>query len=206
MTSIHPHLRLLQAFAALASLALAPAAGAQNLLDNPGFDVDLSGWEMLSGRPSSWMAEDVFGDPASGSVLITHDEASAGGYRIILRQCHPIAGPGNFRIRGYLRNLPDQPVPGNAAIIVAPARNADCTGGFGNSTGPASSTGSNWQYREWDFVVSHATVAYQAIMVNLAILKTVAVSTPRSAMFDQIELLSLDLPDAIFLDGFEEAP
>lgn len=179
------------------------ATAQENLLVNSGFDEDLSGWEAAFGRPSVWTAEDAFGAPDSGAALLTHDEAIAGGALAILRQCHAIPGPGTYRISGYLRNLAGQPIPGNAAILVAPARNADCSGGLGNTTGPAPTTNTNWTYREWDFLISHATVPYEAILVSLAIGKSQAVITPRSAMFDGVELISLDLPDAIFSNGFD---
>lgn len=199
--------RRLRFVAILASLGVATGVSAQtNLLANPRFDADLGGWEMAFGRPSQWDAEDVFGDPLSGSALLSHEEAVAGGFLTILRQCVPIPGPGNFRIGGWIKNLPDQPVAGSAAITVAAARFADCTGGFGNATGPAAASSPNWQYREWDFGVSHATIPYAAIMVNLAILKAQATTEPRRALFDDLELISLESPDPIYADGFDGSP
>jgi hypothetical protein len=162
-----------------------------NLLANPGFDSGLSGWSRYADRDATPDPEDGFGHPASGSARLTHDQAVTGNL-IILQQCVPIAGPGTFRISGMTRNLPDQAVPGNASIVVQPARNADCTGGFGSPNGTATTTTTTWQYRETDFTISHEVVQWQAIMVSLAVGKAQAVATPRVALFDNIALRSLD--------------
>lgn len=177
-----------------------------NLLANPGFDADLGGWEIAFDRPAAWSPDDLLGDPQSGAALVTHDEPLAGGFLTILRQCVPIDGPGDFRIAGWVRNLPDQGVPGSAAIVVAPVRHADCTGGAGTANGTQAVSASNWQYRETTFSVSHDTVAYQAVEVRLAVLKAQAVVTPRAALFDEVELVSLAPVDAVFADGFDTPP
>lgn len=174
-----------------------------NLLVNPGFDVDLDGWEIAFGRPAVWDVEDVLSASDSGSALLTNVEPFAGGFLTILRQCVPIPGPGSYRIAGWVRNLPDQPVPGSASIIAQPARFADCTGGFANSFGTQAVTSTTWQYREAAFAVSHDVVPYAAIQVSLAVLKAQAVATPRSAWFDEIELVSLEPLDPIFANDFE---
>lgn len=197
---MHGHIRI--------SLALAWAAASAhaqpNLLDNPGFDQDLSGWDIVQERPAVWDPEDAVALPDSGSARLTHDEPLGGGYLSILRQCVPIDGADQFRISGLMFNPPDQPISGSAAIQAIPTRFADCTGAVGFIYGPddVSSSG-NWQYREATFSTEHPTIDFQAIEIRLMVLKAQAVETPRVALFDEIELVSLTPQDAIFASGFE---
>ena len=89
--------------AVLVALAAEPGS-AQNLLVNPGFDRDLSGWTVTTrvGNPSdppgseeasvTWASEDAAGSPSSGSVLL-HGFAAGWLHSAYLRleQCVPVA-------------------------------------------------------------------------------------------------------------------
>lgn len=75
--------RLLLALSALL-LTAAPAA-AQNLILNPGFDDDLSGWRS---QTAAWSALDAGGDPGSGSALGANSHDSGGTLGVTaLSQC-----------------------------------------------------------------------------------------------------------------------
>ena len=55
--------------ASMLSFVLAAPAAAQNLLQNPGFTTDLSGWTVNAGAGSiAWNALDASGSASSGSA------------------------------------------------------------------------------------------------------------------------------------------
>jgi len=61
---------------------------AQNLIVNPDFDTDLTGWSGLG----SWDPLDVFGSLASGSATWLNNWAGAGG-SVYLMQCVELTVP-----------------------------------------------------------------------------------------------------------------
>ena len=87
--------------AAALGLLATPVARGDNLLVNPNFDTDLSGW--ANGNPSITSVfdpEDVLANPASGSARVTSTQADAGGGNAAgsgLIQCVDIAGAGTPR-------------------------------------------------------------------------------------------------------------
>ena len=74
--------RFIVSFAAAVVLALGPgAAEAQNLLANPDFDTDVTGWSGVG----VWDPLDAFGSPSSGSA--TWINTQVGGGANYLGQC-----------------------------------------------------------------------------------------------------------------------
>jgi hypothetical protein len=66
--------------------AAAPAA-AQNLLTNPGFDSDLSGWDDNSGSGTFDATRDADGSPTSGSVRKLQNVTANNTAPFMVRQC-----------------------------------------------------------------------------------------------------------------------
>jgi len=95
-------------------VAAAPAA-AQNLLVNPGFDRDLSGWDVhtefyppfLVGASAQWAATDAHTVGTSGSVHFQLTGASQSVNRVLLSQC-VAAVPGRRYDGGGLIRTDDQ--------------------------------------------------------------------------------------------------
>ena len=95
-------------------VAAAPAA-AQNLLVNPGFDKDLSGWDVhtefyppfLVGASAQWAATDSHTSGTSGSVRFHLTGASQSVNRVLLSQC-VAAVPGRRYDGGGLVRTDDQ--------------------------------------------------------------------------------------------------
>ncbi len=98
----------------LIAAAAAPAA-AQNLLVNPGFDRDLSGWDVhtefypsfITGASAQWAATDAHTSGSSGSVRFRLDGASQTVNRVLLSQC-VVAVPGRRYDGGGLIRTDDQ--------------------------------------------------------------------------------------------------
>ena len=68
----------------------ASVASGQNLLANPDFDQDGSGWELFAGSGWSWQEIDEGACPASGSAQVA-SSPDLGPEIAILRQCVPAA-------------------------------------------------------------------------------------------------------------------
>ena len=102
-----------------------PQPSAQNLFKNPGFDSDLSGWEMFTGTSTGvqWSSDDVDGCPYSGSVKVHAAQGNPA-------QCIAIT-PGMYNFGGWFKNTDGSyfscafvPYPGNGctgdAQIIGP--------------------------------------------------------------------------------------
>lgn len=116
---------------ALLSLLTAGAApAAENLVENPGFDTDTSGWELTEdSAPAtlSWAPDDAAGDPGSGSLEI------AGGPTdedVVVLQCIGPPVPGSKIEAGGMARFVEGGVPDhNLTLGVSVYSQADC-GGF----------------------------------------------------------------------------
>jgi hypothetical protein len=67
---------------AAAFASISTSASAQNLVANPGFDSDLSGWSVILGD-GSWSPLDCCGNPASGSASITAGPGPSSGSTLV---------------------------------------------------------------------------------------------------------------------------
>lgn len=72
----------------LLAVLLPVGAAAQNLVVNPNFDVDLSGWTAAGGV---WSPLDLAGSPSSGSATWNNTNASTSG-SLYVTQCIEISG------------------------------------------------------------------------------------------------------------------
>jgi hypothetical protein len=79
-----------------AALLLAPPAHGQseNLLVNPDFDHDLSGWTPSAPEGAVWSAVDAAGDPASGSALLVRQ------YLLLTSAGIPVVAGDRYRLAG----------------------------------------------------------------------------------------------------------
>lgn len=68
------------------------AAGAQNLLVNPDFDEDPTGWTVLAGEAPVWQADDEGDCPASGSVVVASALVGGDFETVLFSQCFPADG------------------------------------------------------------------------------------------------------------------
>lgn len=120
------------AYRALATILLGAAgssAQAQgNSLDNPGFDADLSGWEVVfEDRIGVWSEADAANSSESGSALLSNQFVSNGAVPLVLGQCIAVEGDTEYPYGGTLMVPPGQPDQTRAHIFVQAYFNADCT-------------------------------------------------------------------------------
>src|SRR6476620_2904927 len=99
----------------------------ENLLRNPGFDADLSSWQVLStihgdkpgpGGVAVWFRLDAERQEASGSIEI-RTSAISGRDSYAVGQCVDVKRAMDYvTFGGRIRVPPDQPVPGYATLAV----------------------------------------------------------------------------------------
>jgi hypothetical protein len=114
------------------------ASSGPNLLANPGFDRDLTGWNLAlsdvapnAARAGGWSNGDANGGSASGSAFLSASSAGFGGYGwVTLTQCVPVAASRVYGLRvnvrssawGFYGNVPS---PGLSMSFHA---SGDCSG------------------------------------------------------------------------------
>lgn len=80
-----------------------PQPSALNLLENPGFDTDLSSWQLTPGEgssgPAMWHAEDDHACPYSGSAELYHFMYDASA---IISQCVPVSDATMYNFGGAI--------------------------------------------------------------------------------------------------------
>jgi hypothetical protein len=149
-----PSRRLLSACVGLVLLCSAASASAQNLLTNPNFNTDLSGWNAFgavfdgsAGSPSPGSAQ--FG----GSLAGTNATISVG-----LEQCVSGIVAGNtYDISGQLR-VSSAPSGGNARVAVSWYSGAGCTSGISTRTASGVSA-ATFQQSSGSFVAPAGAVS-----------------------------------------------
>lgn len=131
MTRIFRHRTALLFLTLIASIAPSPGFADSNLLDNPGFDDDLSGWDNPQTRPGEWSMLDASSSPLSGSALIFNESApSNGGTPTVLQQCIPATGSTEYAWGGQVNVPPGQPESTRGEHFVITYPTANCTGSF----------------------------------------------------------------------------
>jgi hypothetical protein len=187
-------------FCILFTIALPPAASAQNLVVDGDFASDqLLGWTFPDAQPM-WSAFDVNGASNSGSAFGTNDAAAAGARVYVLRQCIPITQPGLY-VLGVSAFTPTGQVDGNLLFTAIARANApDCSGGFFNESGLFLPSIGQWRrYTSGTFLqISGPLSPDTTVEVLLGIDKTPAGGS-FSGYFDAVSLA----PDFIYGNGFE---
>ena len=99
-------------------LLAATSSAAQNLLPNPDFDSDISGWSgpiCSDALATSWSADDASGNPASGSWRVRNTAPTDNGAYSVCYHCLNVSGPATYHLSGKAR------VPGGQARQLIPA-------------------------------------------------------------------------------------
>ena len=176
--------------APIALLVAASTAQGQNLLQNPGFDVNLAHW--MEADPvvveDTWDPMDVDDSPTSGSLRqenLNEDGVTTSG----VSQCVPVDAGQAYMLGGSTYVPSGQPAEGRAEIIGGWHDEAGCTGGFiGGSFG---FVGTSANFDDWFRFESEPIVApdgAQALEVILGCRKRDAAGT-FVAFWDEVFVL-----------------
>jgi hypothetical protein len=175
---------------------------AENVLDNPDFDTDLSSWSCAPGNGVVlWDSRDVDGAPGSGSAQIDNDAPSANA-KVSCVQCVPVTEGDPYRLsaRVYFADEGSFTLDGSARVQIAFSADAACAGvvGWGDVEilDAAPGNADTWVpvATPWNVAPSGTTHA-AAILVSWADIQ----DNPTRTHFDAAELDD----GTIFIDGFE---
>ena len=120
-----------------------PSLWARNVLENPGFESDLSGWT-LSGNPlPTWDVLDVDGSDSSGSALVQNTEPGESTDVVVLSQCINVI-PGIWELFAQVFIPEGQERTGSVVIRYRVFRDEDCTGGSPGTGGWLTTTTGRW--------------------------------------------------------------
>ncbi len=124
------------------------SAAAQNLLVNPGFTANLSGWSLEENASAAWSPLDIAGSTASGSALVTNLSPFAGQSTGIV-QCVALVPGETLRPHVRFRVPSGQAGTTTVAEDVGYYAGASCGGaalsGFGNGAGTITSAFDVWR-------------------------------------------------------------
>ena len=141
-------MNVLARFLLVLAMALPNLAQGQNLLQNPGFDNDVSAW--LTGPPGSilWSMLDASGNPGSGSVELTNASVNPSNGATVT-QCIPMPARYAYAFGGkvYVPSGPNQSLTNTARVDMRFSTNAGCTQFSGGSQqiGASASQFDTWQ-------------------------------------------------------------
>jgi hypothetical protein len=111
----------------VALMALATAAGAANLVVNPDFDTDASGWTSFGATISFDATMNQVGAPGSGAGLVTNPDP---GFNQGVVQCiaSGLSGGTSYDLGSWVYFASGQAGTGNAGIFATFFDQANCTG------------------------------------------------------------------------------
>ncbi len=155
---------------AAAALLGAPAQ-AQNLLTNPDFDTDVSGWSAgnasisISHEPN----QDVDGDINSGSARVNSSQESAGSSERpggAMIQCVNVDPSTIYDLRGWALVPAEETLNARPDLKIVWFTEADCDGGFIQGDQPSSTQHSGTK-DAWEELTLEATSPEDAASANV---------------------------------------
>ena len=168
---------------------LACGTAQANELVNPGFDTNLSGWDIFPNRIAAWTDEDADGKENSGSALVSNLMVSNGTVPLVLLQCIPVTEDVEYQFGGDLLVLPDQPEDTAAYLFVQTFLSDDCSGGTAQIAQVSSTAIDEWR------TLSSSIVAGPGILslrVGLGVFKPAGEADEARALYDNISLIPND--------------
>jgi len=133
----------------IASLGVAPAVRSANLLSNPDFDTDLTGWYGDGTAFLEWTSDDQAGNPASGSA---HAVNPGPGLATIDHECIPIEGATTYAAHAWVRiNAGNS----NTRLLLATYSNPNCdySGYLGSQSASSDAQGT----QQWERIAGQVT-------------------------------------------------
>jgi len=181
----------------LAAVFVTQFASGQVVVSNPGFDVDVIGWNAFAEASIVWSPLDALASPSSGSGLVTNMSTTALD-ATGARQClEGVTGLADYLISANVLVPGGQSETGYTYLVVQWYDGLSCAGanlGFSLSPGVLNPTVDVW-YRDWGTV--EAPSAAQSARLLLMVLKHQDIGT-LDAHYDNVGFIEI-----IFVDGFE---
>lgn len=178
---------------------MAASVSAQNLITNPDFDTDVSGWSPSSSIDWTWQSDDYQGSPISGSGLAVQIGGTGSSVGII--QCIGSVSPGEYyRLSTHVDFPSGQLGEGTVSAFVWWYDGPACTGSQTTAlVTPSTSSTAGWE--QLSSAPEQAPAGTESVWVYLLMTKSNSNPSDFEAAFDGVELRAL--PEMIFADGFE---
>lgn len=157
----------------------------ENLLANPGFESDLSGWGKYPGRIGNWSSEDADGSGSSGSALLGNEGTSDGVVPLVLNQCIEVEAGEQYLFGGNIRVPAGQPSGTAGYIFAYPYTNSSCAGDLGIFQNTTAGSGGTWGTASSSITPG---VGVQAILIAAGVFKPNGETADAEAYFDNIYL------------------
>ena len=169
--------------AALFIVLCASVQAQVNVLDNPGFDTDLSGWEIFEDRVGDWSPEDVDGSSSSGSALLSNVGQSTGNIPLVLHQCMPVDAGVQYIFGGDLMVPEGEPTGTNAFIFAQTFASDDCSGTHTQVKQVFDLQGGVWNPAGTDITAAPNVLSAR---IGLGVFKPVGATADAKAHYDNV--------------------
>lgn len=116
---------------ALAAGLITDFAWGQNLVSNPGFDTDVTGWSTGATATIQWDTLDTDSNPASGSALVTNLSTTADDATGARQNITGISGGEYYKMSADILIPGAQSETGRANLLIQWYDQADCAGNVG---------------------------------------------------------------------------
>ena len=186
-----------------ASLALASSLASsndENLLPNPSFDTDISGWSIntfVTEPNARWSDDDASGDAASGSAEVDFIGIGNNATQTGLFVCLPSAPGREYRFGGAGK-LKQETEGAIASIFLSPNDDEGCNNPVGQSTLSYWST--DWEVKESTYITPEGTTHIR-FMIGTG--KWQGFDETLGSRFDDLFLIEV-IEDMVFEDRFED--
>jgi hypothetical protein len=157
-----------------------------NLLGNPSFDHDLSGWTVLNGQAPAWSAVDAVGNIHSGSALLVNDMYPSNGFvPLALAACVTVAPSTDYSFGGRVMMPAGQPAGSTVELWAATYASGDCSGNPLVTAQEHRDT-----VGQWVTIVRNLTTlaSVHSVRVTIGVFKPAGVTAIASAHFDDLFL------------------
>ena len=180
----------------LAAMIPASLAWGQNLVSNPGFDIDVADWTSSAEASLAWDPLDVEGNPVSGSALVTNLSISAGDATGASQCIDGLTAEAFYEFAAEILVPSGQSETGHAFLFVQWNDEPGCSGYLGSVFSPQvpSSTPDVW-YGVSN--IAQAPLGTESARLRLSVWKYEDVGS-LEAHFDNVEFEAM-----VFVDGFE---
>lgn len=184
---------------ALFAVFTTPLTWGQNLVSNPDFEADVTGWTTDPAATVLWSPLDADGNPLSGSAVVTNLSTTAGD-STGARQCiEDIVGGEFYRVAAEILVPGGQAETGGANLLVQWYADSGCFSQLGGVLTPwvTDATPDVWLTSVDTFA---APMGVQSARLRLSVAKD-QVSGTLDAHFDNVEFAK----EHLFGDGFESS-
>jgi hypothetical protein len=153
---------------------------AQNLLTNPNFNQNISGWTAIPAGTATWDATDIDASPSSGSARVTNS-----GSQAQFQQCVAVSPGAKYDLIAHMRIPSGQAGTGAAFIAINYYASAGCSGA---SRGSSSTSGVSETGR-WlgDSLFARPSINGDALSAMVSLVVTRTTGSTFAAQFDSIQ-------------------